>query len=662
MKFYISILIVAVLSIPSAAFPQQFELTNNFLQNLSFITGTNRGMEQNLDDNFAWMQQQGYTHLRFFGIYPNGRYTFPSPTLEANGYVTNSYFEPVLELLVLKANEYGITVNFDGWEVIAEANRDTTILGVGYITEEELAAVVQDVLSLGVALVTEEQFGGSYMQAIQQTTSQADAAHETTSALWWQYDFASLYADQQLGNFFSFYPLDQAEVDSVLGGGFQQSYSANIGLTHTILESARYFNIPISMAVGSFGTLEPHNWKNIMLFAQIVHSPQRFSVEESDTDMLIWDPEFNFMTYVGNEIEDLTDQAITDRPVVNLIYNLSPLYNQSFYPSWFAGIVNSSAIVNTFTSLGYKVIATADSALPEAEAYFILLAGGEGSPYVVELPDYVMGLIEGSKMVFVQPTYGIPDNTDDPSWIPLRNYYGLPSGVTQTLTDAIPPTVTYNEKIVPWAGFQLHMNTKIEMIGADQIDSGIADVALSADVSQENIALVVRRGNKFLINSNLVHPGAFYILSDLLGGPINSPALADVVITDEKALIFAEHDTEADIDPGWSGTTHLIRYDPYGTKSLDIDTSINNQFAAELSQGELVMLFKDTSFLCGDANSDQNVNVGDAVYLIAYVFTGGAAPEPLEAGDANCDGQVNVGDAVYLIAYVFSGGAEPCCP
>ena len=56
------------------------------------------------------------------------------------------------------------------------------------------------------------------------------------------------------------------------------------------------------------------------------------------------------------------------------------------------------------------------------------------------------------------------------------------------------------------------------------------------------------------------------------------------------------------------------------------------------------------------------MNVGDAIFLIAYVFTGGDAPDPLEAGDANCEGQVNVGDAVYLIAYVFCGGDELCCP
>jgi hypothetical protein len=70
----------------------------------------------------------------------------------------------------------------------------------------------------------------------------------------------------------------------------------------------------------------------------------------------------------------------------------------------------------------------------------------------------------------------------------------------------------------------------------------------------------------------------------------------------------------------------------------------------------------ETPYVCGDANGDGDVNVADAVFLIAYVFKGGPAPDPVEAGDANCDGDVNVGDAVYLIAYVFKGGPEPCCP
>ncbi len=69
-----------------------------------------------------------------------------------------------------------------------------------------------------------------------------------------------------------------------------------------------------------------------------------------------------------------------------------------------------------------------------------------------------------------------------------------------------------------------------------------------------------------------------------------------------------------------------------------------------------------TQYVCGDANGDLSVNVGDAVFLINYIFSGGAGPEPNESGDANCDGAVNVGDAVYLINFVFNGGAAPCCP
>ena len=70
-------------------------------------------------------------------------------------------------------------------------------------------------------------------------------------------------------------------------------------------------------------------------------------------------------------------------------------------------------------------------------------------------------------------------------------------------------------------------------------------------------------------------------------------------------------------------------------------------------------------YLCGDANGDGSANVGDAVFLVSYVFKGGAAPNPICVGDANGDGNTNVGDAVYMISYIFKGGAapvEPCCP
>jgi hypothetical protein len=66
-------------------------------------------------------------------------------------------------------------------------------------------------------------------------------------------------------------------------------------------------------------------------------------------------------------------------------------------------------------------------------------------------------------------------------------------------------------------------------------------------------------------------------------------------------------------------------------------------------------------YICGDANDDAAINISDAVYLIAYIFSGGRAPIPNAAGDANCDTAVNISDAVFLIAYIFSGGSTPGC-
>jgi hypothetical protein len=67
-----------------------------------------------------------------------------------------------------------------------------------------------------------------------------------------------------------------------------------------------------------------------------------------------------------------------------------------------------------------------------------------------------------------------------------------------------------------------------------------------------------------------------------------------------------------------------------------------------------------TSYVCGDANRDGRVNVGDAVYLVNFIFKGGPSPQPLLAGDANNDHTVNIGDCVYIINYVFKLAAPPC--
>jgi hypothetical protein len=97
------------------------------------------------------------------------------------------------------------------------------------------------------------------------------------------------------------------------------------------------------------------------------------------------------------------------------------------------------------------------------------------------------------------------------------------------------------------------------------------------------------------------------------------------------------------------------------TESSNLLTTSGAYDASYNGGGDIYAVkFALNPFMCGDANSDGSVDISDVVCLIAYIFSGGSAPEPLRAGDANCDSAVDISDVVYLIAYIFSGGSAPC--
>lgn len=60
----------------------------------------------------------------------------------------------------------------------------------------------------------------------------------------------------------------------------------------------------------------------------------------------------------------------------------------------------------------------------------------------------------------------------------------------------------------------------------------------------------------------------------------------------------------------------------------------------------------------GDANDDGNVDISDAIKLLAYLFTGGDAPGCLDSGDTNDDGDLNITDSIFLLNYLFTGNLD----
>ncbi len=74
---------------------------------------------------------------------------------------------------------------------------------------------------------------------------------------------------------------------------------------------------------------------------------------------------------------------------------------------------------------------------------------------------------------------------------------------------------------------------------------------------------------------------------------------------------------------------------------------------------EAVLAAMPITYVAGDANNDELVDVSDIIYLINYLYKGGSAPDPLAAGDVNADCVVDVADVIYLINYLYKNGSAP---
>lgn len=112
----------------------------------------------------------------------------------------------------------------------------------------------------------------------------------------------------------------------------------------------------------------------------------------------------------------------------------------------------------------------------------------------------------------------------------------------------------------------------------------------------------------------------------------------------------------ADFHPAIGAYTELPIVRDFFQGAIDEVKVMDRALTAE----EVWSEYRQLGFQAGDANGDGTVSVGDAVFMINFIFAGGIAPNPIESGDPNCDGKTNISDAVYLINYIFGGGPAPC--
>jgi len=69
-----------------------------------------------------------------------------------------------------------------------------------------------------------------------------------------------------------------------------------------------------------------------------------------------------------------------------------------------------------------------------------------------------------------------------------------------------------------------------------------------------------------------------------------------------------------------------------------------------------------TNFLRGDGNTDGNVDLGDAIAGLNYLFRGSKTPTCMDAADANANGRFDLSDPIFTLSWFFLGGPQPPAP
>ncbi len=64
-------------------------------------------------------------------------------------------------------------------------------------------------------------------------------------------------------------------------------------------------------------------------------------------------------------------------------------------------------------------------------------------------------------------------------------------------------------------------------------------------------------------------------------------------------------------------------------------------------------------YLRGDANVDGQRDLADAIWILAFLYEGGAAPLCSDIADTNADRRVDLSDPIFLLLYLFGRGGEP---
>jgi len=252
---------------------------------------------------------------------------------------------------------------------------------------------------------------------------------------------------------------------------------------------------------------------------------------------------------------------------------------------------------------------------------------------------------------------------------------GVESADVDCLVDVLPP---------PPLAFTFRL---LDATGSYDVASGVGsvDVSVTASESPANIGYpnpvsAFSMGVSYdpaMLEVSGLQPGAGLSSPEFFNGQLLADSVTIGAVMDFEGQIVLELSSETEVAQisfetnatnaagDADGRATSLEFENGLGTGLPIDNIIVVDFddLVPALDGGLVTLMPVAGgvFRRGDANSDGQFNIADAVSILAYLFQGGAAT-CLDALDTNDDGSVNIADGVTELSYLFSSGPAPAAP
>jgi len=122
----------------------------------------------------------------------------------------------------------------------------------------------------------------------------------------------------------------------------------------------------------------------------------------------------------------------------------------------------------------------------------------------------------------------------------------------------------------------------------------------------------------------------------------------------------AAHPADATLTLALPQALFRHRADPGTAQVATTYTFLDGRTASSSSSFDIYSLGE--RFIRGDANNDDTVTIGDAIFTLNFLFSTGPLSTCLDACDVNDDGGLSISDPVWILRYLYSGGSAPPPP